>query len=267
MVLLSLGAGVQSSTMALMAACGELSPTPHAAIFADTQGEPREVYEWLSWLERQLPFPVVRVTSGDLAKLSVIPKVTRDGQRSYLKHSVPAFIVNPDGSKGMARRQCTRDFKIDPIRRAVKKLGASAKAPCEMWIGISTDEATRMKPSQHAGQIHRWPLIEKEMSRTDCLEWMERHNFPLPPKSACTFCPYHSDELWTGMSSSDQQFAIDYENKLQAAYSESTALKGVPFLHSSRIPLSQVLENLKSGKQQPAKDDLFDEECEGMCGV
>ena len=66
LTLLSLGAGVQSSTLALMAACGEISPMPDGAIFADTQSEPAAVYTYLDWLERQLPFPVYRVTAGSL---------------------------------------------------------------------------------------------------------------------------------------------------------------------------------------------------------
>lgn len=62
--IISLGAGVQSSTLALMAVHGEITPMPDAAIFADTQAEPQSVYKWLDWLEMQLPFPVHRVTKG-----------------------------------------------------------------------------------------------------------------------------------------------------------------------------------------------------------
>jgi hypothetical protein len=69
MNIISLGAGVQSSTMALMAAAGEITPMPDCAIFADTQGEPHAVYAWLDWLEKQLPFPVHRVTQGSLVDL------------------------------------------------------------------------------------------------------------------------------------------------------------------------------------------------------
>lgn len=61
--IISLGAGVQSSTMALMAAAGEITPMPDCAIFADTQAEPKSVYKWLDWLEGQLPFPVIRVVA------------------------------------------------------------------------------------------------------------------------------------------------------------------------------------------------------------
>jgi len=59
---ISLGAGVQSTVMALMAAKGELSPMPDCAIFADTKFEPKGVYTHLDWLEKQLPFPTYRVT-------------------------------------------------------------------------------------------------------------------------------------------------------------------------------------------------------------
>ena len=49
MRILSLGAGVQSSTLALMIERGDL-PMVDAAIFADTKGEPKEVYDRLDWL-------------------------------------------------------------------------------------------------------------------------------------------------------------------------------------------------------------------------
>ena len=42
---LSLGAGVQSTTLALMAAHGEIGPMPDCAIFADTGWEPRIPFE------------------------------------------------------------------------------------------------------------------------------------------------------------------------------------------------------------------------------
>jgi 3'-phosphoadenosine 5'-phosphosulfate sulfotransferase (PAPS reductase)/FAD synthetase len=64
---ISLGAGVQSSTMALMAARGLIKPMPDCAIFADTGAEPEAVYRHLDWLEDQLPFPVHRVSAGNLA--------------------------------------------------------------------------------------------------------------------------------------------------------------------------------------------------------
>lgn len=63
---ISLGAGVQSTTLALMAARGEVGPMPDCAIFADTGAEPLAVYKHLDWLEKELPFPVYRVSAGNL---------------------------------------------------------------------------------------------------------------------------------------------------------------------------------------------------------
>ena len=68
---LSLGAGVQSSTLAMMFAKGELKPMPDFAVFADTQGEPKTVYQWLDWLETQLPYPVYRISKGNLAEEAI----------------------------------------------------------------------------------------------------------------------------------------------------------------------------------------------------
>jgi hypothetical protein len=265
--IISLGAGVQSSTMALMAAHGEITPMPDCAIFADTGDEPDAVYTWLNWLEKQLPFPVHRVGKTErLSSASIKLVRTIDGERTYLKHSIPVFTMNQDGGRGMGRRQCTRDFKIDPIRRAVRDIGVTVSAPCSTWIGISTDEASRVKPSQDAAQIHRWPLIELGVSRDDCLGWFATRCLPTPPKSACTFCPYHSDEHWLSMSESEIGIAARYEQQLQTAYSEATALKSIPFLHRMRVPLIEAIEAVRNAPESPQMD-MFDEACEGMCGV
>ena len=57
---LSLSAGVRSTTLALMAAHGEVGPMPDCAVFADTGLEPRAVYDHLAWLmsPNVPPFPV-----------------------------------------------------------------------------------------------------------------------------------------------------------------------------------------------------------------
>ena len=65
---LSLGAAVQSTTLARMAAHGEIDPMPDCAIFADTGWEPKAVYEHLAWLRSPnvLPFPIHIVSAGDI---------------------------------------------------------------------------------------------------------------------------------------------------------------------------------------------------------
>src|SRR6187549_1580015 len=112
MRILSLGAGVQSTTLALMIAHGELPPVD-CAIFADTQAEPKGVYAHLARLMAPgvLPFPVRIVTKGSLRQ-EVID--ASEGKRGAWGRP-PLFLRNPDGTEGMTRRQCTQDYKLDVI--------------------------------------------------------------------------------------------------------------------------------------------------------
>jgi hypothetical protein len=160
--IISLGAGVQSTTMALMAAHGDLGPMPDCAIFADTQDEPQAVYDHLAWLmsPNVLPFPVHVTTAG---RLSGTLRAGNDEAR------IPPFV----SAGGLSKRQCTRNFKLKPIKRETRRiLGVGARgyvAPgvVEQWIGISTDEAIRKTPSRVRYIVNRHPLIEKWMSRDD----------------------------------------------------------------------------------------------------
>jgi len=261
--IISLGAGVQSSTMALMAAAGEITPMPQCAIFADTQAEPQSVYVWLDWLEKQLPFPVHRVTAGNLGAISTQPKLSKRSGENYMPWSVPAYTLNVDGSKGTMFRQCTDKTKLTPLWREIKKVRGRADAI--VWIGISWDEIMRMKPSRNAGVIHAWPLVGERMSRNDCLLWMTAHNFPKPPRSACSFCPYHSNEEWIRLKRDEPEAfadAVKYERNLQEAFRKVPRLSSIPFLHSYRKPLDTIAFDPTGDSQLQ-----FNSECEGMCGV
>src|ERR1019366_3588936 len=115
---ISLGAGVQSTTMALMAARGEIGPMPDCAIFADTGAEPAAVYRHLDWLEKELPFPVYRVSAGNLRD-----EIMGAAKGTNRMDARPPFYVTRGGKPtGMLHRQCTHDYKIRPIVRKVREL-------------------------------------------------------------------------------------------------------------------------------------------------
>jgi hypothetical protein len=271
--LLSLGAGVQSSTMALMAAAGEIGPMPTAAIFADTQAEPASVYKWLDWLESQLPFPVYRVRAklGLAEESLLIRKRVRTSGKPWSKSLIPAYVANQDGTRGIMGRSCTADKKIAPLLKKEKELAKVPRGCKEIrvisWIGISLDEVTRMKPSREKWAANRWPLIEKEMTRHDCLRWMEKNGYPKPPRSACVFCPFHNDHEWRRLKTEEpKEFmrAVEFERQLQEVKTKSDNMRGVPFLHGSLKPLDQV--DFSTDRQR-GQLDFFQNECEGMCGL
>jgi hypothetical protein len=278
-----------------MAAHGEIGPMPDCAIFADTGWEPKAVYEHLDWLmsPNVLPFPVRIVSAGNIRDDLVA------GANGHRSASIPAFTrnVTPAGTRvpamgegadgkpaeigsrilkedkieiGMIRRQCTTEYKITPIRRAVREMlgiagKRSPKTPIiEQWIGISMDEVIRMKPAMEDWQIHRWPLIEQRMSRSDCLAWLDKHGYPQPPKSACIGCPYHSDAEWRRLRVTDPEGwadAVDLDHTIR------TGLRGIygeMYLHRSAVPLGQVDLSTDVDRGQL---DLWPNECEGMCGL
>lgn len=271
--IISLGAGVQSSTMALMAAKGEIGPMPKCAIFADTQAEPKSVYTWLDWLEKQLPFPVHRVTAGNLmAHSTQIRHSKKTPGNIYIRGAIPAFVLNPNGSKGLLGRKCTADFKIRPLIKFARsqcdwKRGESRNLVYQ-WIGISRDEAHRMKDSRERWISHRYPLVDAGITRAGCLRWMVSNGYPEPPRSACSFCPFHSDAEWERLKRTEPDAflqAVDYENKLQLAASKQNVLRGKPWLHSSCKAIGLV--DFTANKPSHEQVSLFGNECEGMCGV
>ena len=268
--IISLGAGVQSSTMALMAAHGEITPMPDCAIFADTQSEPSGVYRHLDWLEKQLPFLVHRVTAGSLRR--EILAATRGEQRIDAR---PPFFLS---SGGMLNRQCTQDYKIIQINKKIRELvgllprqrGQKIVA-VHQWIGISTDEASRIKPSRHAWIRNRFPLIDSGMSRIDYLKWLVARGYPIPSKSACTFCPYHDNALWRELRDNDPESfadAVSVDHAIRDGVKDRHNGKPLSpakwFIHRDLKPLDQV--DLRTA-EQAGQARLFNDECEGMCGV
>lgn len=276
---LSLGAGVQSSALALMAATGEIGPRLDAAIFADTQAEPASVYKWLDWLEEEIarspfPFPVHRVTKGSLTEVSikVRDRVKTEGGQ-WVKSLIPAYIAGFDGSEGILGRSCTYDYKLMQLLKKQKALaGIRLKASpltVTSWIGISWDEIQRMKDSRENWVQHRFPLIEKRIRRADCLKWMQDHGYPEPPRSACKYCPFHSNAEWRRLKNHEpEEFAeaVQFEKDLQEAHGKTNNRKGTPFLHPSRVPLDQV-DLTDPDENQLQLWNTFQNECAGMCGV
>jgi hypothetical protein len=262
---LSLGAGVQSTTLALLAAHGEIE-IPDCAIFADTQWEPRAVYEHLAWLRSNnvLPFPVHVVTRGNIRESIRTRRMLKGGRFA----AIPWHIINEDGSAGMGRRQCSSEYKLEPIAYKIRELlgkgqrdRISARS-VEVMIGISRDEAYRMKPSRQAYMVNRYPLVERGMRRYDCLLWLKRHGYPEPPKSACIGCPFTDNERWRERKQVAAEWADAVLADRELRQGDARGMRGLEFMHRSRLPLDQVDFSVDDRQL-----DLFGNECEGMCGL
>lgn len=285
LAVLSLGAGVQSSTLALMAEQGVI-PKPTCAIFADTGHEPRTsrtwdpqagkwieggIYGWLNWLESRLSFPLYRVKKGDLFVDAARVIRSKKSGNLYMKGMVPAFVDSGPNGIGLLGRRCTADYKIVPIQRKVRELLGVKRGPktvaCKMWVGISMDEVIRMKPSRVPYIENVWPLIDLRMTRQDCLRWLSQNGYPIAPRSACVGCPFHGDDEWRNLKENaprDFAAAVEDERRLQDAARRQNALKGIPYLHGSCQPLDTIDFQDRASHGQL---EMFGNECEGLCGV
>ena len=224
--ILSLGWGVQSWTLAAMAALGEI-PKPDYAVHADTTYEMAATYahakKWTPWLEEH----GVKVR-------------TVQGRGTDMLGAMPAFTRNATGDAGVLRRQCTSRWKIHAIRRFIRTIIEKPQDEVvESLQGISLDEWQRMRASDVKYIKNVYPLVDRRISRAACVAWLGEHGLDIPPKSACTFCPYHSKDYWKRLK---QDGGTDWEEAVAADVSiRNDRPNHTLFVHSSGLPLEEAV--------------------------
>jgi hypothetical protein len=249
---------------------GEL-PRLDAVFFADTMAEPQGVYDTIEWVSAAIDIPLHRVSAGNLRQdiLAAAQQHTA-GARVEAGHSgQPPFYVKHDphkdsataGSGGVLWRKCTADYKIKPIRRKLRQLlglsrtGRVRALHVEQWIGFSLDDIGRTFCSDVQWITNIFPLIlPKRMRRRDCIAWLHKHGYPIPMKSSCLFCPYHSNTYWRDMRDTrpdEWHHTVEFERQLQAG--RLPGVRGIPYLHKSMVPLPLApIDEPETGQQ-----DLF----------
>tara|TARA_R110000744_G_scaffold104022_2_gene199255 strand:+ start:182 stop:985 length:804 start_codon:yes stop_codon:yes gene_type:complete len=232
--ILSLGWGVQSWTLAAMAALGEI-PMPDYAVHADTTHEMAGTYahakKWTPWLEEH-GVQVVTASAND----DILGQMTGSAPSIH----IPAFTTNLQGDRGQIQRQCTGHWKIVPIRRFIRTMIPRPRpGMVECWMGISLDEWHRMKDSDVKYIKNVYPLVERRISRASCVAWLESHGLDVPPKSACTFCPYHDKTSWKRIKKAggaDWAEAVAVDEAIRHKRPDHTT-----FIHSSTLPLEEAV--------------------------
>jgi hypothetical protein len=124
----------------------------------------------------------------------------------------------------------------------------------------------RARPSRENWQINRYPLLEKMMTRKQCVEWLREHDYQIPGKSACTFCPYRDDNSWREMKMNNPKsfaHACKIDNAVRN-HGHLNKQRNELYVHRSLVPLAEVDF---STPEDHGQLNLFNNECEGMCGV
>jgi hypothetical protein len=264
---LSFGAGVQSTALLVLSAKGLLDcPRADAVIFADTGDEPHWVYEHLETMTawaKQRGMPVYRVSRGCLSA-DVRDRLT--GKKSRFA-AIPAFTLGEDGRAAPLRRQCTSEYKIEVIEKKVRELLGFAKGEkipgkgeAHCLVGISFDERIRMRDAMTPWITNHYPLVDAKLNRQGCIRILEEHGVPVPQKSSCVFCPFHSDSYWINLRDSHpEEFARAVAFDKVVRDMSMSGIEQPIFLHRSLKPLDEVkFDN---------HPELFANDCSGHCGV
>ena len=196
----SYGGGVQSNALLVLAAHGRIDY--HTFLFANL-GDDSEHPATLRYV-RDVAMPYAAEHGIELHELH---NLKRDGTVETLhgrlvrpsSRSLPIPVRMPDiGPPGT--RSCTLDFKIRVIGHRLRQHGASRTNPATVAVGFSTDEVHRAnrKRAQPWGTPD-YPLLDLGPSRAQCQALIARAGLPVPPKSACWFCPFHPSGTWATM--------------------------------------------------------------------
>jgi hypothetical protein len=262
----SLGAGVDSTALVLMAAHGEIGPMPDCAFFADTGDEKRATYRHLDWLETVLPFPVYRLRRWPTS-LSASTIAQYRGEPDGRPFTPPFFY-----NGGMLPKQCSKEWKTRAVTGEIRRmlgLAPRERGPkdtaVELWLGISRSEAHRMKPSEVAWIQHRWPLVDAGLRRPDLVRWLVDHGYPVPPPSACVYCPFQSPQQMAEIKEGpddDWERVVTFDHAIRDG---GNGTEGPLFISVERRPIEEVRFDTTGDLFESTSQ--FGNECEGMCGT
>jgi 3'-phosphoadenosine 5'-phosphosulfate sulfotransferase (PAPS reductase)/FAD synthetase len=193
----SYGGGVQSTAALVLAARGEVDYP--LFIFANV-GDKAEHPASLAYVD-EVAAPYAAKNGIELVK---VRKTFRDGRTDDLYVSVTDESSSIDIPVRMANgapgnRRCTADFKINVVAKELKRRGATRRDPAALGLGISIDEHHRIRPAfdeRSPAQVREYPLADRNLTRRDCQALISSAGLPMPGRSACWFCPFHSLDEW-----------------------------------------------------------------------
>lgn len=260
MKILSCGAGMQSTALALMSCENAktpgkfpLVPVYDLIVFCDLGKEPPWVMNQVRFIEKAcndagIPFKILQ------------SPLYRDYMDNFGKRrvvSIPFWTIDSEGKKGKMMRVCTMDYKINLIQKYVRenilgyKKGQWTKKEDikahEMHIGFSVEEQQRCKENPSKMFVNRFPLVEMGLERKDNYAYI-RDVWGLETKaSACSFCPFHRNYFF--------QFLKDHEPE------EYRSVIAFDDLLETGQPKTNIHSKLYISRSRKRIQDLLPEEC------
>ena len=261
MKILSFGAGMQSTALALMACENAMNdPAPYpmvpvydAVIFCDLGLEPL-------WVHAQMEFTRKACEeAGIFFKVLDTPLyqdfVENFGERRTI--SIPWWTLRKDGHKSKMPRYCTLDYKVETISKYVRwellgyrkgqRLRLEDVKAHEMHMGFSFEEKHRCKENPNRMFVNKYPLVDMQLVRADNYRYILEHWGLDTKASACAFCPFHRNYFF--------QYIRDHEPSTYGAVLD------VDHLLRDKNPKPPMDSDLFISRSRKRLMDLTDEDC------
>lgn len=221
----SCGGGRQSVGIAALIVQGKL-PKPDIAIIVDTEREKSSTWNYYGEILR----PELARVGVDLVRVKKSDYATVDLYRND-DLLIPAFTTQ-NGKVSKMSTFCSNEWKQRVVRRYLRAQGVT---DCDCWLGISINEADRMKDSGLKWLRHVYPLIDLSMNVWDCVCETAKVGWPAAMSSACWMCPNQNQAEWLALSERDFRSAQAFEFQIQ---------KTDPFVHLTRTGATLTRESV-----------------------
>lgn len=183
MIVVSFGGGVNSTAM--LVGIVERGEKCDLILFADTGGEKPHTYEHILEMSEWL-------VSKGMPQILTVARTNRAQEPKNLEADCLAGKMLPSIAYGF--KACSIKYKRDPQDKfcnhhePCKAVWASGQKVTKL-IGYDMDEPHRARIPEDAKYQYRYPLIEWNWGREECIAAIERAGLKQPGKSACFFCP------------------------------------------------------------------------------
>jgi hypothetical protein len=193
-------------------------------------------------------------------QLEEIRRLTRDGRAETLLENISSpsrtvgIPVRMGDSGAPGTRRCTGTFKLAPVKKRLRELGATKEDPAVLAIGISLDEIERAGNVPDDNYSRRvYPLLDLGLRRSDCMAVIQEAGLPIPQKSACYFCPFHRPSVWREQRR-DEPDLFEKSADLETLLNERRDMLGKDHVYLTRFgkPLREAISE--------AQATLFDDD-------
>jgi hypothetical protein len=240
----SYGGGVQTAAIGVLVVQGKL-PHPERIVMADTGREDSATWSYLD-----------TVMAPYLAAVGLTVEVAPHSLATVDLHSTKGDLLIPAfTATGKLPTYCSVEWKQRVVQRWLRAQGYGPAKPVSIWLGMSTDEASRAKDSATAWAGHHYPILyDVPMNRAECVGLVASAGLPPAPKSSCWMCPFRSNTQWRDLKANrpeDWDKAVAFDAEIRRKDSDV-------FVHRSGTPLASA----DLGEDADNQRDLF-----GSCGT